>query len=80
MASARNAALRPNAPAKTPPSAAPTASMIPHVLPKSAFVLRRSSSLSVRLGTAALVEGPTNDANAAMMHCATKVIQMPTAE
>ena len=68
MASAINAALRPKAPANTPPSAAPTASMIPHVLPKSALVRRRSSSLSVMFGIAALVHGPTNEASAAIAH------------
>ena len=68
MASAINAAFRPKAPANTPPSAAPTASMIPHVLPKSALVRRRSSSLSVILGIAALVHGPTNEASAAIAH------------
>ena len=77
---AMNAALRPKAAAKIPPSAAPTASMTPHVLPNNALALRRSSSLSVRLGTDALVHGPTNEASPAMMHWATKVIQIPATE
>ena len=77
---AMNAALRPKAAAKTPPAAAPTASIVPHVLPKSALVLRRSSSLSTKLGTDALEDGPTNEASAAIKHCATNVIQIPAAE
>ena len=65
---AMNAAFRPNTAAKTPPIAAPTASMVPHVLPKSALVLRKSSSLSTKFGIDAVVDGPTNDASAAMRH------------
>ena len=76
-ASAMNAALRPNAAANTPPSAAPTASIIPQVLPNNALARRKSLSLSVRFGTDALVAGPTKEASAAITLCEAKVIQMP---
>ena len=65
-ASAMNAASRPNAAANTPPSAAPSASITPQVLPVIAFAMRRSSSLSTRFGMDADVDGPTKEASAAM--------------
>ena len=76
-ASAMNAAFLPKTDANTPPSAAPTANMIPHVLPNNALAFRKSSSLSVRLGIAALVAGPTKDAVAAIKDCARNRIQIP---
>lgn len=55
-ASIRNAASRPSAAATMPPRAAPTASIVPHSEPNSAFAGPRSRG-STRLGNAALVAG-----------------------
>ena len=79
-ASAINAALRPKTLANTPPSAAPTANMIPHVLPNRALAFRRSSSLPARLGIAAPVAGLTNEASPAMMLCDKNKTQIPMME
>ena len=61
---AMNAASRPKTDANTPPTAAPTASMTPHVEPRSEFARASSSSLRAMFGIADSVAGPTTAASA----------------
>ncbi len=60
------AVSRPRAAVTTPPTAAPTTSIVPHSDPDSAFAVARSSS-STRLGSAAADAG----SNAALKHAIT---------
>jgi len=59
-----NAASRPNADEKNPPTAAPTANITPHVDPRSEFALAISSRSRARFGMAASVAGFTTAARA----------------
>jgi len=58
-------APRPNAATTSPPTAAPTASMVPHVAPARMLAVARSSR-STRLGTAAIEAGSNTAPSAAM--------------
>ena len=64
MALAMKAASRPKTEAKTPPIAAPTASITPHVEPNNEFALASSASSRTRFGIAASVDGLTTAAKA----------------
>ena len=55
----------PNTPATTPPRAPPTASIVPHSDPESAFATERSRS-STRFGIAAIEAGSNAAANTAV--------------
>ena len=70
---AMNAASRPKTTVNTAPSAAPIASMAPHVDAMSAVASGRSF-LSTRLGSAAFEAGAKNAPSAAIVPCATKAI------
>ena len=64
-ASTTMAVCGPNAAATTPPSAAPTASMVPHRDPDRALAVARSSA-STRFGSAAAEAGSNAALNVAM--------------
>ena len=77
---AMKAASRPNAPATTPPSAAPMASIAPHSEPKSTLAFASSSGERTRFGSDAWAAGPTNEPSAEIAHRHTYPIQSVASE